>query len=203
MSTLYCEISNSLINDCKNPPIAGSKGRMLILSRKHVKSITKNTDNPIIIEAIVRKATALAYEGKAYEYITDMPLKPSYSKVVDDFGQRYKQSVSIPIKGLTPVARYELYKLGKESDGLIAILEQNYKGTTATPNAKWLVLGAGTGLFVEEESDEENRNIANLTLASKDGMEEEFSSQHFYLTSEAVSDAAIEALTSTDLPPTP
>jgi hypothetical protein len=203
MSTLYCEISNDLINDCLNPPISGSKGRMLVLSRKHVKSINKNSSNPVIIEAIVRKATALAYTGKALEYITDMPLKPSYAKVVSDFGHKYKQTISIPIKGLTPAARFELHKLGKESDGVIVILEQNYKGTTATPNAKWLVLGGDTGLFVESETDEENRNIATLVLASKDGMEEEFSSQHFYLTSEAVSDAAIEALTSTDLPPTP
>jgi hypothetical protein len=200
MSDTTCKIAADILYDCANPPLASSKSRALILPRRGVKTWAVNSSNPMIVESITRKDDGSVYEVRAYEYVTDKPLKPTYEMQIGDFGVTYRQTLPIHLKSLTPAIRYEIYKLAKEGDGVIVLLEQNFKGTAALPNAKWLVLGLNVGLFVAEDLDDANRNIAALLLATKDEQGEPFSAQHFYITSESATDAAIEALLTTTIP---
>jgi len=189
MNTEYCKIANDLIADCEKPPVSGSKKRVIILPRRIVKDWTLNETNPIKVESITRTDDGTNYD-KGYQYITDKALHPAHEKVEDDFGVGYIHRLPFPVKGLTAATRWELAKLAREGDGVIAIVEQNYR----EGDSKWRVMGLNTGLFVEQDNDENNSNISDLILASKEDAPEPFSAQHFFDTDYETTDAAIEDL---------
>lgn len=199
MSEIICKTGADIIADCTKPALAGSGKEVLIIPRVGVKNIVYNAnidDNGFVIEDIERYDDGDNYVTRAFSYVVQHQTKPSHEYSEDDFGGNYIHRLPLKIVGLTAKVRYEIAKHFKDGEGVIAILKQNYR----EGNSKYLVLGAGTGLFLEQDNDEENRNISDLILATKEEAKEPVSGYHFFDTDMATTEAKIEDLKSTDLP---
>lgn len=190
MSETCNQIAADIIRDCLNPPVRGQKNRVIVIPRRIIESITYNSSNHLIIENI-----ALATSTRGFEYVGDASmLNTNISKTADEFGTGYMHMLPFKIYGNTPAIKKELEALSEETDGVMVIIEQNYKGTVAVPNAKWVVLGKDAGLRPTVLEDTEGRNIYSITLGSADGYPEPHLPANVYITSETVTDALVESL---------
>lgn len=189
--TNSCEIGKDHIADCLAKPVRGAKDRIIIMARRAIKSYTEDTENHLIIEDITRKDSTV---DKAYEYVgLGKVLQPKTEFLQDDFGNKYLHEVEFLIHGTTPAVKLEMTKLAHERQGVIAILEQNYRDG----KSKWLLLGRKAGLYVKEMVDEEGRNIYRVLLGNKDDFEEPDPPSNVYDTDEDTTDALIESLLET------
>jgi len=183
-----CEISADIIHSCDNPPIAGQRDRVIVIPRRLITNIDFNSTYANIIEAI-----DIAVGGRAYEYVGTSKLLSSDSGMIsDENGIRYRHRVPFTIYGNTPVIKLELEALAKENMGLVAILQQNYKGTSG--NSEFEVFGVNSGLRVIVLENAEGKNQYTIELASLEGFEEPHLPYNFFNTSTATTKAAIEAL---------
>lgn len=190
MSETCNQIAADIIRDCLNLPVRGQKNRVIVIPRRIIESITYNSSNHLIIENI-----ALATGTRGFEYVGDSTmLNTNISKTADEFGTGYMHMLPFKIYGNTPAIKKELEALSEETDGVMVIIEQNYKGTVAVPNAKWVVLGKDAGLRPTVLEDTEGRNIYSITLGSVDGYPEPHLPANVYITSETVTDALVESL---------
>ena len=189
--TVVCnQITADIIRDCANPPVRGQHNRVIIVRRADIESITYNSSNHLIIEAIT-----IATGARAFEYVGDgRMLANNIEKITDDFGTRYNHQLPFTIYGNTPSIKKELEALSNEEKGVLAIVSQNYKGSATTPNAKWVVYGKDCGLMPVVLTDAEGRNQYAITLGSMEGFEEPHLPANIYLTDEATTDALVEAL---------
>lgn len=183
-----CEITNDILYDCTNPPIAGAKDRIIIIPRRVIDSITLNGDNHLIVEAITLEAGE-----RGYLYTGNGDLRSLTDQMVkDENGTRYLHGIPFKVFGATPVIKKELEYLSRENEGVVAILEQNYKGTSG--NSRYVVLGKDCGLYVRMLESTDGKNIYSIELFSKDGYEEPHMAANFYITSEAITKTTVEAL---------
>lgn len=193
MSELHnlCEIGKDIIADCEKPPVRGAKDRILILPRRSIKSYTEDTDNPLIIEDITRKDSTV---DKAYEYVGLGKIRsPKTELVEDDYGVKYLHEIEFHVYGTTPAVKLEMTKLARERQGVVAILEQNYR----EGKSKWLLMGKDAGLYVKEQVDEEGRNIYRVLLGNRDDFEEPMPPANIWDTDEDITDTLVEALLET------
>lgn len=183
-----CEISADILYSCENPPLRGAKDRVIIIPRRNISSITLNSSNHLIVEAI-----ALESNTRAFEYIGDGTLlSPASTMVRDEFGVRFPHRLPFKIHGANPANKKELEYLSKEKEGVAIIYEQNYQGTNG--NSQFVVMGKDAGMFVTLLEDSEGRNIYSIELANLDGYEEPHLPANFFKTDIAATKVLIEAL---------
>ena len=186
MST--CKISNDIVFNCENPPVAGQKDRVIILPKRSMAGFTENNTNHLIIEAIAKVSNE-----RAYEYVgTSMLLKSDKGYVPSEFGHGYRHRVPFRIHGNTPVIKQQLEWLINEVEGVVVIMQNNYKGNAG--NSKWEIFGIDVGLRVALLEDAEGKMSYAIELASSDDSPEPHLPRNFYLTSETATDALVEAL---------
>jgi len=183
-----CEISKDILHSCDNPPVAGQRDRIIIIPRRLITDTDFNNTYSNIIEDIT-----IAAGGRAYEYVgTSKLLKSDKGMISDDNGIRYRHRIPFIVYGNTPIIKAELEALVKENMGVVAILQQNYKGTSG--NSEFEVFGINAGLRVTLLEDTDGRNQYNIELASVEGCEEPRLPFNFFDTDTATTKAKIEAL---------
>jgi hypothetical protein len=185
---MSCEINADIFHNCENPPIAGQRDRVIILPRRIITGATYNSTYSNIIESITKQSNK-----RAYEYVgTSKLIKSDKGMINDENGVRYRHRVPFVVYGNTPIIKAELESLAKENMGVVAILQQNYKGTAG--NAKYEVFGWDVGLRLNLLEDVEGRNQYTIELTSLDGFEEPRLPYNIFDTTEATTDGIVEGL---------
>jgi len=185
-----CEIENDIIYDCTTPPIAGVQDEIIVIPRRSIVDggVTINATNHLIVEDI-----ELESGERGYKYTGNGKLRSLTDQMVkDDSGTRYLHGIPFMIYGATPVIKKELENLANEVEGVVVILKQNYTGTGG--NSRYAVLGKDCGLFLRLAESTDGKAIYTLELFSVADFEEPHRVANFYLTSPAVTKAAVEAL---------
>ena len=183
-----CEMTTDILYDCTNPPVAGAKDRIILVPRRIIESITLSAANHLIVEDIAKEIGE-----RAYLYTGNGDLRSLTDQMIrDEAGVRYLHGIPFMVFGATPTIKKELESLSRENEGVVAVLEQNYKGTDG--NSRYVVLGKDTGLYVRLLESTDGKAIYSIELFSKDGYEEPHPSANFYITSEAITKSTVEAL---------
>ena len=183
-----CKISNDIIFNCESPPVAGAKDRVIILPRRSKAGITLNSTNHLIVEEITKVSNQ-----RAYEYVgTSTLLKSDKGLVSSEFGHAYRHRLPFRIYGNTPEIKQQLEYLVNETDGVIAILENNYQGNAG--NAVYEVFGKDVGLRVVMLEDTEGKQSYAIELASSDDSPEPHLPATFWKTDLATTKALVEGL---------
>ncbi|GEM_PF-2434216 len=190
MGNTNCEISSDILFNCQQKPIRGQLNEVILLPKGDIdlSNCSFNGSNHMIIEAIQMNSQkrGYSYTGEATMISSDKGL------VRDENGAKYRHRVPFIVYANLPTTKKELDALANYPYGYVAILKQNYKG--ASGNAKYEVFGWDTGLRLTVLDDTEGRNQYNIELATMEGFEEPHLPRNFYITSEAVTDAAVAAL---------
>lgn len=181
------EIDSDIVYDCTKKPAAGQFDEILVIPRRVITAITTNATNPLIVEAITIASGKRAYVYKGNGTL----LKRSFQGIKDDFGTRYTHGLPFKVYSADPVTMQQLEALCEETEGVMIIGKQNYKGTAG--NAKYYILGKDCGLMATI-ADTTGRNIIDVAFTSMTDNEEPHPPSYLYLTSEPVTDALYAAL---------
>lgn len=182
-----CLLTRDISRSCTNPPVPGARDRFIIIPKEDISAITLNSSNHLIVEGIT-----ITNGKRAYAYTGDGMVRntPDKGLVEGENGNRFRHRAAFKIMDDTPATKMELDAL--VNIPLTVICQNNYKGTSG--NAKYEVLGKDVGVYVRVLEDAEGNHVYTIEIASKDGFEEPHLPANFYITSEAATDAAIEAL---------
>lgn len=183
-----CELSQDILYDCTAPPIAGALDNVILIPRRVITAITLNSSNHLIVEGIT-----LESGERGYQYTGNGDLRNlSDQQMRDEYGVRWEHGFTFKIFGATPVIKKELEALANEPQGVVAIVRQNYQGTSG--NSAYVVLGKDCGLQVRTAANTEGKAVYNVELFSSAGYEEPHPHANIYLTSLAATKLLVDAL---------
>jgi len=180
------EIDDDVLYDCTKPPLAGQFDEILVIPKRVIESYTTNVSNHLIVEAITIASGARGFTYKGNGTL----LKRSYQGIKDDYGTRYTHTLPYKVASSDPDTMLQLEALATETEGLVIVGKQNYKGTAG--NAKYYILGKDCGVQAII-GDPEGRNIVDVVFASMEGAEEPSPPSFLFLTSETVTDDIYES----------
>ena len=182
-----CDLSRDLLFDCENKPVKGSESSIVVLEHENLDTVTYNTLNKIIVEALVQEATT-----RGYSYVGNgNPIMPSKSKIMDENGVRWMHSVPFVIEGNTPEIKDELNRI--DGKALVVIVKNFYKGDT-TEKSRYEIYGLQTPVYLETCEDTEGNMRYTCLFKNKDSYESPTPPHTLFLTSASVTDAIVANL---------
>ena len=192
MSNLICKIQADIAIQCGDgaASVKGTTDEIYIIAKSDINSasITKNTNNPIIVEAITQLATKRAYK---WEFVRNS-LMCMKDMVKGDIN-KWKQGVSARIAANTSAIKLELENLAKSQEGYVVFVKSNYKGD-ATESASWEIFGLDSPLFLNACTDSEDNKIWSIELSNEDGYESPTIPYTLFKTNATTTTAIVEAL---------
>ena len=182
-----CQISKDILYNCETPPIAGQENEIIVIPMRILDSYTENGSNHLIVEDI----TIAAGGNRAYQYKGDSKLIATDKGLIrDEFADGYRHRLPFKIHDNKPDTKLELQSLRAERH--CVIVKNLYKGTAG--NAKWEIFGIDVGMEVAISEDTEGKNSYNIEFVTPEATKEPHLPRNFYKTSEAATDALVEAL---------
>ncbi|HKR03464.1 MAG TPA: hypothetical protein VJY62_02430 [Bacteroidia bacterium] len=178
--------------DCDNPIISGVDADLILFNRNEVDlaTVTYNTLNKLIIEAMAMQATkpAFKFEGK------NLSVVPKQSLVKKDFSSNIEHLIDFYVFTSTPDVKKNLESM---KDGNLGGIVLN-KFTGATGNAAYEVYGWDCGLemFILERNlgDDVTGSAYKIQLKSNPKALEPHLPRNIFITSLAASKAVVDAL---------
>ncbi|GAI79341.1 unnamed protein product, partial [marine sediment metagenome] len=139
------KISADLSLDCDYPPMGGTTEDLILINYEDIESVTRNGDNPQIIEAITRTSLTSSYkfEGK------NESLEPQVNLVKQRYADCYDHEVMFIIFLNTPAAKKQIK--GMVGGKLVAVVENKHR-LSAGGETSFEIYGLGVGLYVMELS---------------------------------------------------
>ena len=146
--------------DCANRPVGGLETKAIIMNRDDIDfdaSVVDGTNNKLITTLICKADTA-GFEIQGLKQLNNMLVEfvPS-----DEDVNKWRHNFNYRITNLTAEAREEIDKLG-DGANLVIVVQKKWRGAANAHG--FLVLGWGTGLELQEATEDSNQNSGAMVL---------------------------------------
>lgn len=185
-------ISASIINDCDNLIVGGTKQDLYLINIEDIESYDYNNSNPRIIEAInlVTSPAAAAYKFEGLKASN----RPLTELVKGPYQSFWNHQIEFRIFTNTPEAKEQIEAL--KNGRVVAILENNFRGSTG--NCAFELYGEKIGLELsvatQDKNDADSQGAWVLTLSSPDDNKEPNVQATIFDTDYATTKALVESL---------
>lgn len=188
-------ISASILQNCSNPPVAGTGDVLYLINREDIDVVTLDTtgiDPHAIVTDITLLSGKLAYkvEGRNNSNVAGSELQKG------TYFDSYQHNVSFVAFDITPATKAQIEKMVQRGD-LIAIVENNNR--SATGNTAFEMYGYASGLDVLTQTrntgDTDSQGSYMIALGSPEVSKEPHLPYSVFDTDYATTKALLEALT--------
>jgi hypothetical protein len=186
------KLSSNILLNCSYPLVGGSKDILKLINSEDIDGVTRNADNPQIIEAInlVTSPSTQAFQIEGKNNSNDLRA----ALVKARYSEGYDHEVIFRIFTNGPEVKKQIEEMAKGS--FVAVIENNFKGETG--NAAFEIYGLDVGLELLEmetnKSDAETQGAYVLTLRTPELFKEPHLPATLFVTSYAATKAIFNAL---------
>jgi hypothetical protein len=183
-------IAAGLTLDCDYPLVGGVKDDLYLMNYAELNSVTRNSTNPQIIEAItlVSGKKAYKFEGK------NNSVEPRTALVKQRYADSYEHQVNFMVFSLTPTAKDLIGDLVKGR--VIAVCENRHRD--ASGRTSFEIYGLNAGLEVTElervANDADTQGAYKLVLKTSEYSREPALPNPMFKTDYSTTKALITAL---------
>jgi hypothetical protein len=184
------EIAAGITLDCDYPLVGGVKDDLYLFNYSHLNSVTRNSTNPQIIEAITLTSGKKVYkfEGK------NNSVEPRAALVKQRYADAYEHQVDFLVFSLVPASKAIIEDLVKGR--VIAICENRHREVSGKTSFE--IYGLNAGLEVSElervANDSDTQGAYKLVLKTSEYSREPALPNTLFKTDYATSKALITAL---------
>lgn len=190
MPDLCGQLTKNIAPDCVNKLFGGANDRLILFNKDDIDGVTRNIANPQIIEGITLRSGArgYVYQGKKNSN------EPDSALVKGRYIDTYDHGLIFKGFEVDAAAKKEYEAL---VDGLVVGLVQNkFQGSAG--DTEFELYGLDTGLEAQELTrilqDADTQGAYNIVLRSSEQSKEAHLPATFYLTSQTITRALVEAL---------
>lgn len=161
MPTICDKISDDLLNNCDNKPVAGVNSTLTLINKEDIATVVYDTDNPQVIRGITLKTGTQAYKFEVYKNTH----KPKTTSVNRTYGTYHKHEIVTAIMTWDIATKIQAEALLGAK--VIAIAEN----LQTTGDARVEIYGWDQGLSIAEGAVRDtaaNDGVFNFTLANED-----------------------------------
>lgn len=192
INCLQCgDISAGLEPNCDFPLMGGVYEDLVLMNYGDIDSVTRNTTNKQIVEAITLNTTtdkAYLYKGK------NESVEPQVNLVKQRYSDSYDHEVMFIIFLNTPVAKQQIE--GMVGGKLVAIVQNKHKNSAG--DTSYEIYGLGVGLYVMELSrivvDPDTQGAYKIILRTPDNAKEGNLPNPLFITNYATTKAVVDGL---------
>jgi lipoprotein signal peptidase len=176
--------------NCSDPLSSGVVATFYLANKADIASITYDVANPMLATDITMVATKtfFTFEGNLQS------TEPKFTMIKGKYINQFEHSVSALIFKIDPTTKEEILNM-KDGD-FVAIVENNYTGSTG--NSKYEIYGAGSGLKAEilerNPNDTENLGAFKIELKTQEYAREGKPPVTLFDTDLATTDALVAGL---------
>lgn len=186
------KLDGDILLNCDYPLIGGNKDILKLINQEDLDSVTRNSTNTQIIEAInlVSSPQAVAYEIEGKNNSNDIRA----ALVKARYSEGYDHEIIFRVFTNGPDVKKKLEAMAKGT--FIAVIENNFRGSTG--NAAYEIYGLDVGLELLEletnKSDAETQGAYVITLRTPELFKEPHLPATFFLTSYSATKTLFDAL---------
>lgn len=183
-------ISANMLIDCLNPLIGGVKDRLILLNRLDVASLTRNSTNQQILEAVTKASGKVGYLYEGQKSSIDVKT----ALVAKKYSVGFSHDITFRVFSNDANTKKQIEALARGE--VVAFLENNFRGVAG--NSSFEMYGWGIGLVVSalesNKSDADTQGAYVITLTAPPDKMEPHLPETLFITDYATSLAVFNGL---------
>lgn len=155
MAGICGKISSSILYDCSQNLVGGTKNKLVLINRADISAVTYSTGNSLTVTNIIKNAGASGYAFEGYRHSVDV----SYSVVVADYSVGYNHGpIIFRLFNYDSTTKIQLEQMAKAD--LVAVIENNFQGA----DSRYEIYGLSAGLYMTAFEVQKSVDLGQFTI---------------------------------------